>query len=80
MRVYFVKAGKIPVAGLAIDHRQNFRLLEMACFARHLHHRSRRVNPVAGDTVERRPVACPVAKAAEDSFMGSLKRPRMPGF
>ena len=67
------------VAGLAIDHRQKFRLQKMACFACHLHHRRRGINSVAGDTVQWRPVACPVAKAAEDPFVGSLKRPWVPG-
>ena len=40
---------------------------------------SRSIDSVAGDAVQWRPVACPVAKAAEDPFVGSLKRPRVPG-
>ena len=67
------------VAGLAIGHRQNFRLLKMACLASHFHHRCRGINSVAGNAVQGRSVACPVTKAAEDPFVGPLERPRVPG-
>jgi hypothetical protein len=66
------------VAGFAIDHRLDFRLLKMACLAGHLHHRSRGIDSVTGDAVQWRPVACPVAKAAEDPIVGSFKRPWVP--
>ena len=75
----FMQPSGTRVAGFAIDHRYDFRLLKVACFASHLHHRSRGINSVAGDTVERRPVACPMAKAAEDPLVGSFKRPGVPG-
>jgi hypothetical protein len=35
---------------------------------------------VTGDTVERRSVACPVAKVAKDFSVFSLQRPRVPRF
>jgi hypothetical protein len=66
------------VAGFAIDHRLDFCLLKMACFAGHLHHRSRGIDSVTGDAVQWRPVACPVTKTAEDPFVGSFKRPWVP--
>jgi len=66
------------VAGFAIDHRLDFCLLKMACFAGHLHHRRRGIDSVTGDAVQWRPVACPVTKTAEDSFVGSFKRPWVP--
>src|SRR5208337_2223592 len=69
MSTDFMQPLGTPVAGFAIDHRHNFRLLKMACFASHLHHGSRSIDSVAGDTVQWRAVACPVAKAAEDPFV-----------
>lgn len=75
----FMQPFGILVAGLAIDHRHNLRLQKMACFAGHFHHRSRGINSVAGDTVQWRPVACPMAKTAEDPLVGPFKRPRVPG-
>ncbi len=68
-----------PVAGLAIGHGQKFRLLKMTRFAGHLHHGSRRINFMAGDAVEWRPVSCPMAQATKNPFVGSFQRPWMPG-
>lgn len=76
----FMQPFRTPVAGLAIDHGLNFRLPKMACFTSHRHHRSRGIDFVTGDTIERRPVTCPVAKVAEDLFVFSFKLPWVPRF
>jgi hypothetical protein len=78
MFTHFVQALGTPMAGFAIGHRQNFRLLKMACFALHLHHRSRGINSVTGDTVQGWPKACPMAKVAENPVVFPLQRPWMP--
>ena len=74
----FVQLGKIVMAGLAVEHGLDFSLPKMACLAFLRHHRSRDVNSVARNTVQRGPVACPVAKVTKDPFMRSLQRPGMP--
>ena len=79
MSIDFMQASGTRVAGLAMDHRYDFRLLKMACFTSHLHHRSRSIDSMAGDAVQRRSIACPMAKAAEDPFVGSFERPGVPG-
>ena len=73
-----MQLAEIAMAGLAIDHGTDFRLPKVACFAVLRHHRSRGVNSVTGYTVQWGPVTCLVAKVAEDPFVRSLKRPRMP--
>ncbi len=79
MVALFVELPEVAVAGLAIDHRLDLCLLEMARLAGHLHHGGRSIDSVAGDAVQGRPIACPVAKAAEDSSVNTFQRPWVPG-
>ena len=51
----------------------------MACLAAHRHHRGRDVKFMTRDTVEGRPVTCPVAEAAEDCGVSAFQGPRVPG-
>ncbi len=72
MAGFLVKADEPRVAGRAAGHRLEFRLPHMAGAARHRHHGCGGVDLVAGDTVQGRPVACPVAEVAKDSGVRSL--------
>ena len=74
-----VEPAEIRMARRAGGHRLEFGFLQMAVTARHRHHRRGRVDLVAGNTVQRRPVACPVAEVAQDSGVLSLQGPRVPG-
>ena len=67
------------VAGFAIGDGFDLLFFEMARAAFHGHHGCRGVDLVAGDTVKGRPIACTVAKIAEDFDMLSLQGPWMPG-
>ncbi len=79
MLTIFMQPFGTLVAGFALDHMLDLRFLEMTCLAALKHHRSRSVNSVTGNTVQRGPVTCPVTKVAEDLFVHSLKRPWVPG-
>jgi hypothetical protein len=74
-----VQPGEVAVARSAIGHGLEFRFFKMACLAAHRHHRGRGVKFMTRDAVERRPITCPVAEAAEDRGVSAFQRPRMPG-
>jgi len=80
MFTLLVQPAEVAVAKPAIGHRLEFRFFKMACLAGHRHHRGGGVKFMTRDAVERWPVTCPVAEAAEDRGMSTLQRPRMPGF
>ena len=67
------------VTGFALRDGLDLLFFEMARATLHGHHGCGGVDLVAGDTIKRRPVACPMAKVTEDLDVLSLQRPRMPG-
>jgi hypothetical protein len=73
-----MQLGEAAMTGSAADHGPDFCLPQVACFAVLRHHRSRGIDSVTGNAVQRGSVACPVAKVAEDPFVRSLKRPWVP--
>jgi len=63
---YFVETRDVWVTRLAIGHGFDFSFLEMACLTGLRHHRSRGVNFVAGDAVQRRAITRTMAEVAKD--------------
>jgi hypothetical protein len=75
-----VQPAELAVARSAVAHGLEFCFFKMTCFAGHRHHRSGSVKFMTRDAVEGWPVACTVAKVAQDLGMFSLERPWVPRF